>query len=338
MGVSVSDLVIKWNSEGKTAKSGEEFNAIYERLLFLEDTHYSQYVPTLGSSHHDYETRLERWLENVSHEEDQRLLLEFAPKLTFVGKTEFNKLNQVAFRGPIFRWLIERLRLSLDDADLSAKVIQEARDHTWYCPITDSMPISDFSHVNHLGGIDMRPDWMSLARFGDVSKIKAYMAHPTALKPGPLRHLILLEDYVGSGTQMTEAVDFAVSLDPNLGVLLVPLIISPVGAAKARDLVAKHPNFAFSPVIELTQSDCLNDATAATGDSVEKAIIEMAKRTFSQVVGNNAAAPRPYECFGFLQTGAILVLFSNTPANSLPMIQHASNTWAALFPRSARIK
>lgn len=338
MPTSISELVIKWNSDGKASTTGEEFNVIYEKLLFLEETHYCQYVPTLGTGHHSYETRLERWLGNISAEQDQQLLLELAPQITFVGKEEFNKLNQVAFRGPIFRWLVERLRLPLDDPDLTAKVLLEANEHTWYCPITDSMPISDFSHVNHLGGIDMRPDWMSLARFGDEAKIKSYMAHPGSLKPGPLRQLVLLEDYVGSGTQMTDAVEFAVALNPAVGILLVPLIVSPAGAQKARNLATKYSNLSFEPVIELAPSDCINAATTFPDGSLEKGAVELATKTYSQVVGNNAASPRPYSCFGFLDTGAVVVLYSNTPANSLPLIQHQSNTWSALFPRSARIK
>lgn len=141
---------------------------------------------------------------------------------------------------------------------------------------------------------------------------------------------------------MERAARYASSLPSRVPVLLVPLIICPAGAALGRDLATAYPHLRFEPVIELTPEDMITDATPADG-SMEAAIADLVRRSYVDVVGDGAANPRPYSPFGFPGpinngTGAIVVLYSNTPANTLPIIQHKSNTWNALFPRSARIR
>jgi hypothetical protein len=334
----VADLVRKWDLASPATPYDDQFNQVHERILFLRGTHYYQYIPTIGSRFPDYETRLDQWIANVTDERDKQLLFRFAPRILFFGRDEFAKLYEMALRGPITHWLVDLLGLRLDDAQLSSKLSAELSEHTWFCPITDSLHISEFCHANRIGGFDKRPDWQSLAVFGDRAKIKDYMARPPGLRPGPLTRLVLLEDYVGSGTQMENALRFAAELDGSLPVLFVPLIISPAGAQCARLLCTQYANLRFDPVMELQAKDALNGDTHADPGSLEANMIELASRTYSSVVGNDAAHPRPYTCFGFLETGATIVLYSNTPANTLPIIQHQSNSWMALFPRSARIQ
>jgi hypothetical protein len=317
---------------------------MHKRLSFYEQMHYSQYVPTLSPHHHDYEHRLHKWIENLADEADKKTLFELAPRILFFSRDDFTKLHQVALRGPITRWIIDELGLVFGQPAFDATLAEEIHSHTWYCPISDSMQISDFYHTNNIGGIDYRPDWRSLAKFGDTSLITSFMSSrmTAAHVPKPLKRIVLLEDFVGSGTQMQEAVYYAAALSSHVPVLLVPLIICPAGAGIGRDLAAAHSHLRFDPVIELTLEDMITDAMPADG-SFRAAIADLARKSYVGVVGDDVAAPRPYSPFGFPPptndgTGAIVVLYSNTPANTLPIIQHKSNTWSPLFPRSARIR
>ena len=344
MAETLAELITRWDLEGHKPHKDPHYNDIHKRLSFYEEMHYSQYVPTIGSHHPDFESRLENWIENLADEAEKRTLLELAPRILFFSQSDFAKLHEVAMRGPITRWIIDELGLMFGEPDFDNKLAVEIYSHTWFCPISDSMQISDFHHTNNIGGIDFRPDWRSLEKFGDKgSGITNFMSGRRATDaPKPLKRIVLLEDFVGSGTQMEKAARFAASLPSRVPVLLVPLIICPAGAAMGRDLATTYPHLRFDPVIELTPEDMITDATPADG-SLEAAIADLARSSYAAVVGDGAASPRPYSPFGFprpsnIGTGATVVLYSNTPANTLPIIQHKSNTWNPLFPRSARIR
>jgi hypothetical protein len=350
----ISQLAAAWDQSNKKTIGGLLFSQIHEKLLFLEHKHYRQYVPTADATYPDFESRLAQWIENVADESEKRLLLEFAPYITFFSREDFTKLFEAALQGPITRWIIDEMGLDFSDPDFDVGIQQELHHHTWFCPFSDSMPIADFHHANHIGGVDFRPPWRSLAKFGDRQRILDFMAqHRDANgNPRPLRRLVLLEDFIGSGAQMAtpireelvagvsrrmDAVDFAASLDP-IPVLLVPLIICPAGASTARALVARHKNIRYEAVLEIAQDQLISPALPLVPDSLEGRLFTLVRRCYNQVVGDNAAAPLPYTPYGVGETGARIVLYSNTPANTLPIIQHQSNTWTALFPRSARVR
>ncbi len=248
---TIAQTVVRWDLDGKLTSFGGTFNELHERLDFLNSTHYQQYIPTLGPSFPDYETRLRGWIDNLADEDDKRVLFEFAEHIAFFGRSEFAKLYQVALRGPIISWIVEQLGLDFTNASLQNQLAQEVHDHTWYCPFTDSMQISDFHHANHIGGIAFRPDWLSLTKFGDRARVLDFMHTRTDAnkKSVPLRRIVLLEDFIGSGTQLSETVreeplgnkthlldtlTFVTSLSPSIPVLLVPLIVCPDGAGYIR--------------------------------------------------------------------------------------------------------
>lgn len=326
--------VVEWDTKEAHSISGKPFNVIYEQIQFLNKTHYFQYVPTLSSKHQDFLARLSEWLENVNNDKDRQILLELVPSINFFGRDDFLKLQQTAFRGPITRWMIDHLNLRFDDPNLESKVSQELCFHTWYCPITDSMQISDFCHANNLGGVDYRPDFRSLAKFGDTKRVVDFMQSNNP----PLRHIVLLEDFVGSGTQIDEATRFAASLSDEIAVLLVPLLICPAGVERAKQLVSSLNNVRYEAVTEFTKDLFITPIPALGERALYSTLRQLSADEYLKVVGNNAEKPRPYHPLGFAETGALVVMYSNTPANTLPIIHHRSNTWRPLFQRSARIR
>jgi hypothetical protein len=321
----------------------DDFTTIFRTVDFLEKELYRQYDPTCSPQYRDYLTRLRDWLANTDDEDAQRVLFEFAPRLTFLGEKEFDSLYQATFNGPIARWILDLLNIRLDDPDLNDSLSRELHQHTWYCPVTDSMNISTFYHVNGIVGIEHRPDFRSLAKFGDKKakeRILAYMKNRGSKKepPHPLKRLVLLEDFVGTGEQCAETLEFAVGLDPDMQVLFVPIVICLAGAKRITEMVngGKYPNLRYEPGLELTEDTFINDASPLRDDPVGLAIRTLAISTEAQVAGS-AGWPRGYSKYGFGETGATIVLHSNTPNNTLSFVHHDSDTWRALFPRAARI-
>ena len=333
---------MEWEKSGARPINDTDFNRVYEKIEFFSETQYHEYVPCLGPENFEFMVRLGRWIGNVSNVGDKQILCEFVPRIPFFGRAEFTELYQAAFRGPITRWVIDELNLFLNDPGLEDQIANELHHHTWYCPITDSMQISDFHHVNQIGGIDYRPDFRSLAvlgeRQGQRKRVVDFMQnHKNATgRSRPLRRIVLLEDFVGRGTQIEDALKFAAELSPDIPILLAPLIICPDGGVYAKQLANNYANVSYGPVMELTDDLFIRPSSKVSPASLEAQIRDLAVSTYSQVVGDEAARPRPYGPFGFRETGATIVMYSNAPANTLPLIQHESNTWKPLFPRSAR--
>lgn len=354
MAETVADLVARWDTMGMRTSRYETFNELHARLDFFR-SHFAQYLPALGSDSMDYEGRLEQWLANVTDEDHKRALLELAAEIVFFTREDFLKLYQSAVAGPVTKWVIDELKLDLADPGLSAKIQTEIHDHTWFCSLTDSMPIADFYHANNLTGTPHRPDCKSLARFGDPVEIEKYMTGRTVRGVGkPLKRIVVLEDFVGSGTQMSEfertalltptgpvnqtVFDFLASLPSKPPLLFVPLMICPAGLAVARTIAAKHSHLRVDPLMNLGPGEFINPSARLAKGSWEEKIAAIAYATYPQVVGDDSSHPLPYTPYGFQETGARIVMFSNTPANTLSLIHHKSNTWEPLFRRSARVR
>ena len=334
---TVAEIACTLDLSGRLPFARKTFNELHQAISFFRSSHFDQYIPTLGSESLDFESRLFDWLMNVTNDDDRALLFELASRIVFLTREDFSKLHQAALRGPICQWIVDQMGLQIDDPQLESKIQNELENHTWFTAITDSMQISEFHHANQLGGIDHRPDWRSLAEFGDPSKIQRYISNPRR----PIHRIIILEDFVGSGTQMqmgTGSVSFAAQQFPKVPILLCPLIVCPEGASLSRQLAAAYPGLDFFPVLEITQDQLISPNSMFSSGSFEQAVLTLCSRLYNQVEGNRASAPRPYTPWGFHQTGAIVVFYTNTPANTLPLIQHASDMWNPLFPRSARIR
>ncbi len=312
----------------------------YERLEsqidYLAMKLYSEYEVTKYPPYLEFQYRLRDWLDSAPSEDDQKILFELVPRLFFIGNKEYLSLYQSALNGPVARWLISQLALDINKNDAQSR-LQEALSSTWFCPITDSMQISKFYHVNQIEGADLRPDWRTLDSFcGSHGKIVKHMKSQSP----PLERIVLLEDFVATGSQMKSAVEFAVNLPDGCPVLLCPLVICPSGYTVAKQLEKDYVNLKFEPALMLDQSIILPSSQIPHEDSFISRLREVILRTYSLVVGSN---PKPlYGPFGFGEPaeggGLLLIMYTNCPDNTLPMIHHASDSpWNPIFPRSSRL-
>jgi len=309
---------------------GPVFQAINEHVEHLAEELYCKYEPTKGPFP-DFWQRFEDWLENGDDEAKQQSLFRLMPYLFFIGPTELDNLYRVAFNFNVTTWLIEELSLTLDDVALSSKV-SEALAHTWFCPLTDSMRINTFYHLNHISGRNHRPDWLSLAVLADSAKVDAF------LNSKKIERIVLLEDFVGSGSQIEPAVNFAGSLSSRRPTLVVPLVICPAGVDAARTWEASFTNIKVHPVLELRRLDFLTRTPQADEPPEHDVFRRLAIDSFSKLLaGKTAKEAKIYGPFGFDDTGGLVILATNCPDNTLPLIHHESVTWNPLFPRASRI-
>ncbi len=353
-------LVVEWDLHNAIEGIDEasKFESMLDRLEWFGEHEWAEYLPAQHPTHSSqYMNRLAEWIGNVEAEKDRKLLLEYAMSVAFFSHADFCSLYQTALLGPITRWVVEHEGLSLDDSDFQMRLHEELHHCTWYCPITDSMDINEFYHVNHIVGVSHRPGFALLKMLDQsnndgatsnvssrlMDNLKNYIVNPNPRVSAPaLKRLVLLEDFVGSGTQAAGALEWAAK-NLQLPILFVPLIICSPGKLKLQKLAQKYSStLRISPLLNLEECDLLGPKRKGVEGISNADLLEvLASDTFEQVAGGPHTDSRiaPHTPFGFEETGSYFVSHSNTPNNTMPMIHHCpeAGCWRPLFPRSARV-
>lgn len=330
----IEKLVTSWGSNELT-----ETNI---RLVSLERWLFKSYEPDKFHNG-DFWLRLEKYLENVAADAEKRLLFQLVAELFYVGPVEFEELYRCAYQGPIARWLMDRC--DIDAFASNAKTqLQQAAKETWFCPVTDSFRINAFFHVNNLAAsANLRPDWHSLLKLGNTAKLNKYC------KKHKIKRLVLLEDFVGGGNQSLAAVRYAATLAHGLEVLFLPLIICPAGVRNATKLEAELRRFRvnslrFESVLAIPEDAFLTAKQSPyvePNEKVEK-LRKLIESTYANVSGGSPLGHKPYDPYGYPSdspTGGLVVMFSNTPDNTLPLVhwRPPNDSWSPIFPRHSRV-
>ena len=155
--------------------------------------------------------------------------------------------------------------------------------------------------------------------------------------PTPRKNLVLLEDFVGSGSQMVDAVELACNLAAVHQVLLCPIVICPNGDECARALSRTHDKLSYSPVLALPNEAFISEQ-AVDGEHKHHALIRSTLLSLHGLVrGTHGTWPQETSPFGYRETGAVFCKFDNCPDNSVPVLHHRSDLgWSPLSPRTAR--
>jgi hypothetical protein len=327
----------KLNRWCRDLPEGPELENILTLVNHLEKQLYSQFAPSSGPRTRFWQ-RMADWLSHLPKESDQKKLFQLVPHLFFVGYQEFQALYRSAFNGPIARWLVEQTGIRFDSPGFE-QVLRTAIGTTWFCPITDSMDINAFYNTNRISGRNIRFLWHSVGKLGDLAKVNAFICD------SGIQRIVLLEDLVCTGTQFEQAVINAASLAGSPPVMVVPLILCPCGWNRIRSLEARFPQVKFEPVLILEESDFIKPKPAPGEAPLFAEIRKLAVDNYIRLVPNCKQLERrgllksqkPYGPFGFGESGGLIVLYRNCPANTLPLIHHAAADWSPLFPRNARV-
>ncbi len=310
----VQKKINQWHTEGDI-----EVLSIGDQIDYLNKMLFSDYEPSIGPKP-DFNSRLKFWLKNVSLDHEQKLLFKLVPKLFYVGKNEFDVLYRVAYSTNTIKWLIDIENLSLDqkiEANLNLSLKK-----TWFCPITDSMRINQFYHLNEIAGADKRPEWRSLEAFGSKERIQDYLTKNNFTK------IVLLEDFVGSGNQIKKTIEFAASSFAEYDFLIVPILMCPKAWELLSELQVKYKNITINPVLELHDDLFIENGKK---DNFNKSIKSFSKKYHKEMKKKGFK----WSYLGFRNLGGLIVLHTNTPNNSLPIIWSNFN-WSPLFNRHVR--
>lgn len=307
------------------------FRNVKAKLDFLAEILYKEYLPTVAGTHGEFPYRLAKWLNSATAEDQMKLMFLLLDHLFFVGKSEFVSMYLTAYSQHIAQWILVGENIAVADPSAPQKV-KDALASTLFTAVTESFNIGDFIRINSIQGVDIRFFWEPALKINwDPNQfVRNAMQGKT--------RIVLLEDFVGSGSQMRRAVEEACSLPNNPAVLLCPLIICPDGADLARDLEARFHNLTYRPVLELAPHHFVRPTPGPAEPKLFREIRDLVTALHPTVKGTTAWA-QDYGPFGYGGkggTGALIVKFDNCPDNTLPLIHHQSDTWEPLFFRVSR--
>jgi hypothetical protein len=302
------------------ADDSDDLIFLRDRLTWLQSELFDEYEPNRYESFDDC---LAKWLTNVADEESQIQMFRLLGHLFFVGKKQIDALQRSAYSDQIIRWIVDTHDLDIVDPQLGV-LVDNAVARTWFCPVTDSLRINGFLKVNGLNGHNHRPDWRSLEQFGDPDKVRDYVA------ANDIEQLVLIEDFVGSGTQMEDTVRWAAATLPDVPILVIPLICCPGGVEKGVLLSQQLENVSFVPCLSLRPELFVSQNTQAGEPSAFSEIRGVIEAVRGRL---GAFQNHPY---GFGGTGALVALYSNCPDNTLPIVHSQTDTWDPLFSRIRR--
>jgi len=319
--------------EPEARLKGGTLGGVLEEILFHAECRYWQFTPTHANAPR-FLDRLLAWLTNPSlSREDKESLLRSIPHLQFVDRDDMLTLYRSAFSGPIMRWIMDQLNLDFSQLPGALEdALREGVRTTWFCPLTDSMDIAQFNHVNGISGQEFRPTWRTLKKFGNIEKITSYM------QENGLKRIILLEDFVGSGRQMKNVLNFmATHFLPNIPILVVPLIISDYGLNNIRDAVGSPAGLTILPVFVIPSHAHLPEIPSENETELMSELRNLVLSTYDIVRQPMPPETEPLdEPFGFGKVGTLVILYTNCPNNTLPLIWHRAPLWKPLFARVSR--
>ena len=275
-----------------------------------------------------FDERLDRWIHNVANENDQQTLFLLLNYLFFIGRPEFESLCRAAYNGNVLRWLVDQLDVDLKDPSAIDR-LDEGVATTWFCPITDSMRINSFLKANGLSGQSHRPDWRSLTKFANPDKILDYVTD------NGIQRIVLLEDFVGSGTQIRSAITFAATISNDIPILAIPLVVCPAGHQVGCELEETHANVSYDAVLQISSTSLITPDASTNEPPFFQAVRDLIPRVRTRLQ-NPASDVESQRYHGYKGTGAVIAMYSNCPNNTLPIIHDETDEWQPLFPRIRR--
>lgn len=324
-------ILQKWCLEDADGSNGIE--ELKRDVEFLEREIYHEYTVTAHGDHGAFGYRLARWIGSADAEADQKELYRILRHLFFIGRNEQESAYRTAFSKHILQWLMSVCGIDPFAADARQQITEELQK-TRFTEITDSFGIRAFCLLNGIQGEDVRYKWEGNIVNWDADAFRVNVLRENQAHEESKKNLVLLEDFVGSGSQMLDAVNLAVSLGNQVNVLLCPLFICPDGAEAARDLANQYTNLTFSPVLAFEKRFFLSP-TAIVGEHRDfSALRDLLIRIHPKIRGTE----QEYGPFGYRQTGGFIVPSSNCPDNTIPALHRKKeNSWDPLFLRTSRL-
>lgn len=313
-------MVDNW---GLCVEEGPKYIAIGELIRYLDKLLYSEYdvIPK-------FKQRLNQWVNNVEDESDKKSLYELVPNLFFVGAKEFRSLYKTAYEENYIQWLLKTTEnLRFKNTQEYTEFVEGEVAKTAFTQLTDSMNINEYYHANGVDNKGLSITWYNDARQGGEERV---LSSIEILQRKGIERVVILDDHVGSGSQMQYVLDRIQPLLDNFEVLVIPLLCGNTGYERGLQL-SRDRDFCFKPVLVMNSHVSISKDKENQSNAVLDAVKLIAERYKDEYFDqDNGEYP---DIYGFSDSGSLLIMHTNCPNNTMVLIHSEYDNWKPLFPR-----
>lgn len=330
-----------------------------ERLTFLSKHFYSTFDLTPLPFYRNFYKWLSQFdadAENpataLSYSQELRFAFILASKLLFFNRPQMLSLANVVWekvKHELLSDLMSEHNLSVFDVFDIAPIIQKELLLTLFAPLSDSSKFEEFRHVMPDGVHDQitiqHIDILTKPIDGGDSKYLEYLKGLYKEK----KSLFIIEDFSGSGTTIIKKISSLISTYSFNSIYFCSLIITERSLKNINDAIAngKFSGRTVKVLYGLKVDDAYSIASS-NGDfwSADDAreLIRISYKYFNTHFNENGYLYEDYNSvnpmsptpLGFKNGGYPIVLFTNCPNNSLPIIWSSNSNWRPLFFRRER--
>jgi hypothetical protein len=311
--------------------------------------------------------KLSHWLGQFPST-DQHLAFLLATNIVFVTSRQFENLQRRLFRSNIRKLLLESIiqnhGLAPHDYVTASKSFDSEMDRTIFVPNSDSSSLNSFVHLNnehfanrhkrHLVGPEVefwtyptdREAATSDVALKTVSTDFAAKVLATDPRLSGKTRLVVLEDFSGTGSDLGESLE---ELDRS-HLRVSEVVLAPVLATQAaiEHLTARCAKLTKRTYRVVTAQmlphklSCFDGKSPSYLDGHEPVPVlssevkRLSEVAFAGHFESCADALHPTHKHGFGGLALAVVMASNCPDNTLPMVWKHTSSWKGLFPRASR--
>ena len=245
----------------------------------------------------------------------------------------------------------EQTKLSVTELAFQGNPVGDQLSKSLLVPLTDSSHVLEFRHHCIPEGTDPGMLMPCIDRLLLPLEMKADNFIRDFKERHAGRHnLFIIEDFSGSGSSAKWALQKIIDHYDFKNVYFCPLILTEMARTEIESLVepARKKGVHFKIVCGITlgkeYSVAFDDSTRIWASEEKSAIREISETYFLSHFNRNAYLYFDYKSkqpntptpLGFRNTGLAIVLYSNCPNNSLPIIWADDGGWKPLFRRYER--
>jgi hypothetical protein len=312
--LNLLELIEEWDSSSDISEgsyyerfaSSRKYHRLHDNIKTLYELKWCKDRPFQA----DPDAMMEKWLANFYLNNEQREAFELIPKIILYSKMEMESLCEIAYR-KLLSYAEEVLGHHLDPSLRNSSFI--------FIPLTDS---GNYwcRHLRHKYGLDR-----GIFKEG-LKDIKS-----AGFERGVF--YVFVEDFVGSGSDAIKKLK-RLGIDRlikrNIRPCYMALISTDWGALNIKNKVKIN---LISGELLGSQYKCFTDESIIYPEPNQRNIAQRIFHMYGQRLSNKDPEISGFP-LGFDHCQLTVVLWDNTPDNSLPIIWYPNKNWFPLFRRN----
>ena len=318
--INLLELIEEWDTHIKFSEDAyydyyqgaRKYKNMYENIKILYECKWGTDRPFPAG----LTVTIEKWLDNFKLKQEQKTGFELISRIIFYSRKEMETLCKITFN---------KLTKSIKNNLARPVELSFPNNHLVFVPLTDSGAVW-CRNLRHVHGLDTQIFKQSLTDLKNSDFLDG-------------RHIIFVEDFVGSGADAVRKYKKLRLAEKRKGIPNIHFYYFALIATKW-GITTIEKNTGFEVVageVLSSKYKCFSDDSLIYPEPDERAKAEKIFQKYGLQLCNCDPEIKGFP-LGFNNDHLTVVLYDNTPDNSLPVIWYPGKDWFPLFKRSPRYR